>query len=225
MNQVLLGIGVGAFLILVAYCVYLILDLRKTSAALRESTERDLSPALRQLTTTLGHVNKIGGEAAAVAGTARRITDTVADVERLVRAFTDRQGEGLGEAAQAHLSGLKAGLISAVEALLKSRAREEGGVTMKEDTGTVITRGRSVIAPFVMGGIIGAGIALLLAPKSGRELRKDVRDLASDAKEKLAVAVERGKDLLEEGKSAVAEAIEAGRTAYSHEKEKHLKAV
>lgn len=228
MNQVFIGIGIGAFVILVSYCIYLILDVRKTSAALREtvrSMEHDLSPTLRELKTTLEHVNKIGGNVSAVAGSARRITDTVADVERLIRTFSARQGEELGEAARAHLSGLKAGLISAVEALLTSRARDEGGVAMKEDTGTVVTRDRSVLAPFLMGGIIGAGIALLLAPKSGKELRKDVQGLASDAKEKLSVAVERGKELFEEGKSAVAEAIDAGKTAYSHEKEKHLKAV
>ena len=30
----------------------------------------------------------------------------------------------------------------------------------------------SVFVPFVLGGLVGAGIALLLAPKSGREVQE-----------------------------------------------------
>jgi hypothetical protein len=36
----------------------------------------------------------------------------------------------------------------------------------------------SVFVPFVLGGLVGAGIALLLAPKSGKEVRDDIKDLA-----------------------------------------------
>ena len=230
MNQVLLVIGVVSIVILVAYCVYLILDLRKTSVALRktiESTNTELSPALRELKETLVHVNKIGGNAAAVSGTARQITDTVEDLERTVRRFLDRHREVLGEAAEGHLSGLKAGITSAIQALLSQRAGGEGGTAMKEELGVTggVPKDRSGLVPFLMGGIIGAGIALLLAPKSGKELRKNIKDAASEGKEKLTAAVDRGKELYTEGRSVVSEAIEAGKAAYHEEKEKHLKAV
>ena len=50
----------------------------------------------------------------------------------------------------------------------------------------------TVLISFLMGGIIGAGVALLLAPQSGRKTRKqileaadDVRDYASDYAKKL----------------------------------------
>ena len=83
---------------------------------------------------------------------------------------------------------------------------------------------RSVLVPFLVGGVMGAGIALLLAPKSGRELRKDIRDIASDTREKISTTVEKGKELYGEGTAAVKKAIEAGKLAYVAEIEKHQKA-
>jgi gas vesicle protein len=76
-----------------------------------------------------------------------------------------------------------------------------------------------------VGGIVGAGIALLLAPKSGRELRKDIEDIASETRDKIATTVEKGKELYSEGTAAVKNAIEAGKGAYVSEMEKHRKAV
>jgi len=78
----------------------------------------------------------------------------------------------------------------------------------------------SILVPFLVGGLVGAGVALLLAPKSGKELRKDIKDLASDTREKVTTTIDKGKDLYEETKSAVMNAIEAGKTAYTEEREK-----
>ncbi len=88
-----------------------------------------------------------------------------------------------------------------------------------------VTNERSVLLPFLVGGIVGAGIALLLAPKSGRELRKDIEDIASETRDKIATTVEKGKELYDEGAAAVKNAIEAGKGAYVSEMEKHRKAV
>ena len=50
----------------------------------------------------------------------------------------------------------------------------------------------TILISFLIGGIIGAGVALLLAPQSGKKTRKqildaaeDVRDSASDYAKKL----------------------------------------
>ncbi|MDI6801323.1 MAG: YtxH domain-containing protein [Thermodesulfovibrionales bacterium] len=86
----------------------------------------------------------------------------------------------------------------------------------------------SVLLSFLLGGMVGAGLALLLAPQSGQETRKkirefadDVRDKATDyvghAKEKVTSVVEKGKDVFEEKKSAVTAAFEAGKEAYQKE--------
>ena len=93
---------------------------------------------------------------------------------------------------------------------------------MKEELN--VTKARSILVPFLVGGVVGAGIALLLAPKSGRELRKDIKDVASDTRDKIAMTVEKGKELYIEGTEAVKNAIEAGKTAYVSEMEKHRKA-
>ncbi len=40
-----------------------------------------------------------------------------------------------------------------------------------------------ILASFLIGGIVGAGLALLLAPQSGKKTRAQIRDMAEDATE------------------------------------------
>jgi gas vesicle protein len=65
--------------------------------------------------------------------------------------------------------------------------RKEADMFHEDDSNT-----GTVLISFLIGGIIGAGVALLLAPQSGRKTRKqileaadDVRDYASDYAKKL----------------------------------------
>jgi len=83
---------------------------------------------------------------------------------------------------------------------------------------------RSVLVPFLAGGFVGAGIALLMAPKSGRELRKDIKHIAADTRDKIATTVEKGRVLTIKGTKAVKNAIEEGKVAYISEMKKHRKA-
>jgi len=89
----------------------------------------------------------------------------------------------------------------------------------------------STILAFFIGGLVGAGVALLLAPQSGKETRQKIKELADDAKEKatqyaeevkskVTSAVGKGKELVEEKKSLITTAVEAGKEAYVKEKEK-----
>jgi gas vesicle protein len=94
--------------------------------------------------------------------------------------------------------------------------------------------GRSTGSPilaFFIGGLVGAGVALLLAFQSGKETRQKIKELADDAKEKatqyakevkskVTSAVGKGKELVEEKKSLITTAVEAGKEAYAKEKEK-----
>jgi gas vesicle protein len=86
----------------------------------------------------------------------------------------------------------------------------------------------SVLLAFILGGMVGAGVALLIAPQSGVETRRKIKDLAdevkekatdyaSTAKEKVTETVDKAKDLYEEKKSAVTAAVEAGKEAYEKE--------
>ncbi len=94
---------------------------------------------------------------------------------------------------------------------------------MKEELATE-TRERSVLVPFLVGGLVGAGIALLLAPKSGKELRKDIKDIAANTQNRITSTVEKGKELFDGGRTAIKTAIDAGKTAYVEEVERHRQA-
>jgi gas vesicle protein len=84
---------------------------------------------------------------------------------------------------------------------------------------------------FLLGGIVGAGLALLLAPQSGAETRRKITEASDDLKHKaddlvkhargsVESAIEKGRDVFEEKKSTVVSAIDAGREAFHKEKEK-----
>jgi gas vesicle protein len=87
---------------------------------------------------------------------------------------------------------------------------------------------------FLLGGVVGAALALLLAPQSGRETRTRIReftedmkeqakDYAEDVKDKVTSSIEKGKGLYEEKKSAITKAVDAGKEAYEKEKERLAK--
>lgn len=89
----------------------------------------------------------------------------------------------------------------------------------------------SILLSFLLGGLVGAGFALLLAPQSGLETRQKIKDLTDDVKEKamgyagevkdkVTTGIDKGRDLYEEKKSIITTAIEAGKEAYTKEKEK-----
>lgn len=88
---------------------------------------------------------------------------------------------------------------------------------MREDNGCSTG---SVFLSFLLGGIVGAGLAMLLAPQSGRETRQKMREFAEDVKDRVASTVEKGKDLFEQKKSAITTAVEAGKEAYEKERER-----
>jgi gas vesicle protein len=82
----------------------------------------------------------------------------------------------------------------------------------------------SILVPFLVGGMVGAGIALLLAPKSGKEVRNDLKDYAARTRDTLTATIDESRKLYEEGKAAVTSAVEAGKTAFLQEKERYHKA-
>ena len=87
----------------------------------------------------------------------------------------------------------------------------------------------AVLLSFFVGGIIGAGVALLTAPKTGQETRKMIRDFADDARDKAGEYigevkdrasdyVDKGKEFLDNQKNIISRAVEAGKEAYDREK-------
>lgn len=86
----------------------------------------------------------------------------------------------------------------------------------------------AILLSFLLGSMVGAGLALLVAPQTGTETRRRIRDFAEDAtdkasdymehaKSKMSSSFEHGKEALEAKKSAVTAAFEAGKEAYERE--------
>ena len=93
----------------------------------------------------------------------------------------------------------------------------------------------SFVTGFMVGGLIGAAVALLLAPQSGEETREMIRDkgvelrdqvettasdarvraeeIAQDARSRATDMQARGQVVLEQQKSRIEEAMQAGREA------------
>lgn len=88
-----------------------------------------------------------------------------------------------------------------------------------------------VALAFLAGAAIGAGLSLLLAPKTGEEMRDTIKDFTGDAldkikettreaQEKIMSALDQGKDILLEKKSLLSSAIDAGKEAMQSERDK-----
>lgn len=99
---------------------------------------------------------------------------------------------------------------------------------MSEDRGY---SGASVALGFLLGGALGACLALLFAPESGRRTRERLRDLAAevrdksldlteDLRDKAEDVLERGREVFEEKKSIVTAAVQAGKEAVQRERER-----
>jgi len=97
--------------------------------------------------------------------------------------------------------------------------------------------GGSVLFSFILGAIVGAGVAAVFLPASGPEnrrklsdlkdeiiertsdLREEAHDKYGEAREDLEKSVKKGKDFLEKQKGILSTAIEAGKEAYNRERE------
>ena len=84
--------------------------------------------------------------------------------------------------------------------------------------------GGSCVVAFLLGGVIGAGLALLYAPVSGREAREKIGDLAGDLKKRAEGLSGDVKSkvggFIEQEKAVIKAAYDAGREAMEKEKAK-----
>lgn len=88
----------------------------------------------------------------------------------------------------------------------------------------VVERRSAGVTPFLWGALIGAGVALLLAPKSGKETRRDIRqgvdrlrntaeDTVRQVQQTLSGTIEDLRDQVTEGIDSARRAMDAGREA------------
>ena len=90
-------------------------------------------------------------------------------------------------------------------------------------------RGCVAVSSFFLGGLIGAGVALLAAPRAGKETRQQIKGAADDVKEKaedyykqvketVTSTLEQGKGLITEKKELIAKAVQDGVETYKKKK-------
>jgi gas vesicle protein len=110
----------------------------------------------------------------------------------------------------------------AVEAGTKAYVEEKPLEPISNERRSVMV---SILASGIIGAGIGAGIALLLAPKSGSETREDLKRLASTTRERVVSAIDKGKDLYVAGKGAITGTVEADKIPYVEGKQEVMHAV
>jgi gas vesicle protein len=84
-----------------------------------------------------------------------------------------------------------------------------------------------VFVAFLAGGLIGAGLALLYAPVSGKEARVKISDVLEDMKKRSegfgGDIKKKVESFMEEEKAIIKAAYDAGREAMTREREKYAK--
>ncbi len=90
--------------------------------------------------------------------------------------------------------------------------------------------GSAVALSFILGGLVGAALAVLYAPWEGVQARGKLKELADevkgksgnlseDWKEKAATFIEKGKEFVEQKRGILSSAFDAGKEAMKKEKE------
>lgn len=90
--------------------------------------------------------------------------------------------------------------------------------------------GSAVVLSFILGGMVGAALAVLYAPCEGSQARGRLKDLTDEMKEKsghlseewkekAATFIEKGKEFVEQKRGMLSSAFDAGREAMRKEKE------
>jgi uncharacterized protein YoxC len=130
MIEIILSIGVVAFIIFAAFAISYLMSMKRTRATVEEfikRTEGNINETLAELKRTLESIRKITGDVGAVTEEVRQISNTVARLDRIIRDVYGYIKGGLGPKAGANIAGLKAGIKTGVVTLVKNiQDRKEG---------------------------------------------------------------------------------------------------
>jgi gas vesicle protein len=76
------------------------------------------------------------------------------------------------------------------------------------------TNAGNVLLAFLVGALGGAALALLYAPKTGRETREFLGEKAREGRARAIDAAAKGREALNQSRETITTAIERGREAY-----------
>ena len=77
------------------------------------------------------------------------------------------------------------------------------------------------LAAFAIGAIVGAGVAILYAPRSGKETRDLLAQRTRDLRDKAVDTVQDARDMIRGKREEVVAAVEAAREAMQEQRAKH----
>lgn len=80
------------------------------------------------------------------------------------------------------------------------------------------TRSSDALVGFLFGAVVGAGLALMMAPATGEETRRKIAETARRLGHDAQGKVDAVKDRFRRGAEEVREAVDAGREAYRQER-------
>ncbi len=130
MNETLLNIGITAFIIYAAVNIFYIIDLKRTSVAVREfikNTAENLNPAAAELRGTIENIRKMTDEIGILTRNVRLVVDTTAAVEKGVKKLWEYYKDDVGAVVGANIAGLKAGVKTGVVTLVRKLKDGKGG--------------------------------------------------------------------------------------------------
>ena len=82
---------------------------------------------------------------------------------------------------------------------------------MSQDNGTSSV----ALMAFVLGAVAGAAAALLMAPASGEETRRVIKERADEARERANEAARQGREFIDRQRESLSTALERGKDAYT----------
>lgn len=122
MNQIWFALMTIAFLIVVCFLVYVLLELRKSARALTDflrTTEDSLKPALEELQQTLKSMRKVTDDVNSVTEDIRLVSGSARDIGQNLKKISVLLNEVSSDAI-IKVSGLRVGIRTALEVLIKN---------------------------------------------------------------------------------------------------------
>ena len=122
MNEIWFTLMAIAFLVVVGFFIYVLLELRKSARALTEflkTTEESLKPTMEELQLTLRSLRKVTDDVNEITGDIRTISGSTRDIGRNLKKVSELVNEVSSETI-IKVSGLRVGIRTALEVLLKN---------------------------------------------------------------------------------------------------------
>lgn len=121
--EIILGMGVAAFVVYAAFSIGYLVSMKRASERVGKfltNVEGNVNTALSEISGTLENLRKISGDVSAVTEDVRHIAHSMVSLEKGVRDLYGYLKESLGAAAEAHIAGLRAGIATGVVTLVKN---------------------------------------------------------------------------------------------------------